>query len=427
MRRSRPQRWSRWPLSILLAANAVSLTGNMLTTVAVPWFVLQTTGSAERAGLAAFAATLPIVISAVFGGALVDRIGRRRASILSDLLSGVTVAAMPALYLTTGLAFWALLALLFVRWLLATPGETAREALVLDIADRGKIKIERATAAREGVSRGARMLGAPLAGVLIAALGPAALLFVDAATFLFSAALMGVGARQGECAGEGGARDSGDYVRSLLEGFAFLWRERLLRGIVVMIVVTNMLDIGIHQVLMPVYARDVLHDPRGLGLLEGTFSVGAVAGTVAYGALGGRLPRRLTYSVCFLLTVPRVFILSMDAPFTLVLLVTFVSGAMAGGINPLLGVIKFECIPAGLRARVLGAMVAGAYVAMPAGGLLAGSLTEMFGLSTTLLVFTGMYFAVCVPPFIGRVWRELDMSSGRGETGCPAAWSGRRR
>jgi MFS family permease len=378
----------------------------MLTTLAVPWFVLQTTGSAERAGLAAFASTLPIVISATFGGVLVDRIGRRRASVLSDVLSAVTVAAIPTLYFTTGLAFWALLALLFMRWLLVTPGAAAREALVLDIADQGKVQIERATAASEGVSRGARMLGAPLAGVLIAALGPTALLFVDAATFCVSAALLGGAARGIERKGTG--QDSGDYMRSLLEGFAFLWRDRLLRAVVIMIVVTNMLDVGVHQVLLPVYAREVLHDPRGLGLLEGTFSMGAVAGTIAYGALGGRLPRRLTWSLCFLLATPRIFILSVDVPFVLVLAVTFAAGIMAGAINPLLGVIQFERIPADLRARVLSAIIAGAYVAMPAGGLLAGSLAEYFGLSATLLAFTGMYLAVSIPPFIGRVWRGLD-------------------
>jgi hypothetical protein len=53
------------PLSTLLAADAISITGDVCTMLAVPWFVLQTTGSVARTGVAAFASTLPIVISAV--------------------------------------------------------------------------------------------------------------------------------------------------------------------------------------------------------------------------------------------------------------------------------------------------------------------------------------------------------------------------
>jgi MFS family permease len=407
---AKSQRQFTWPLLVLLVANAVSLTGNMLTTLAVPWFVLQTTGSVTSTGLAAFASTLPIMISATFAGALVDRIGRRRSSVLSDLMSGVIVALIPMLYLTTGLGFVPLLALLFVRWLLATPGETARDALLLDIAEREDVRIERATAAYEGVSRGARMVGAPLAGVLIAWLGPTPLLFVDGATFLLSAVLLCVGVPRTRQ--ENVEQVTGGYLERLRAGLAFLWHDRLLRAVVIMIVVTNMLDIGIHQVLLPVYARDVLHDARALGLLEGSFSTGAVVGTVAYGAFGGRLPRRLTFAMCFFVgSVPRISILVIDLPLVLVIGVTFVSGIAAGAINPLLGVVQFERIPVALRARVLGAVIAGAFAAMPIGGLLAGSLTELIGLTATLLAFGSVYLAACMMPFIGRVWRDLDMTS----------------
>ncbi|WP_433514847.1 hypothetical protein ACQP2T_04010 [Nonomuraea sp. CA-143628] len=130
--------------------------------LAVPWFVLETTGSAALTGMAAFASTLPIVISAAFGGTLVDLIGFRRAGVLSDVASGLIVIAIPALFLTTGLSFPVLLALVFVRWLTATPGETARKAMVPDLAEPARVKIERATAAYDGVNRGARMVGAPV-------------------------------------------------------------------------------------------------------------------------------------------------------------------------------------------------------------------------------------------------------------------------
>lgn len=87
----------RRPLALTLAANTVSITGNALTLIGVPWFVLQTTGSATRAGVVALCATLPVIVSALFGGPLIDRIGRRRASILSDLVCVAAVGAVPLL------------------------------------------------------------------------------------------------------------------------------------------------------------------------------------------------------------------------------------------------------------------------------------------------------------------------------------------
>ncbi|MFB9836501.1 MFS transporter, partial [Actinoallomurus acaciae] len=275
----------RRSLFVLLTANGVSLTGNALSMLAVPWFVLRTTGSPVRTGLAAFASALPVVVSAAFSGALIDRIGLRRTSVWSDLLSGLMVIAIPVLYLTTGLSFELLLVLLFARWLLATPGETAREAIVPDLAVRARVTMERATAAYDGAYRGAKMVGAPLGGLLIVWLSPTDVLFLDGATFLLSAALVRVGVPS-----TAGPERDGGYLDGLGEGLAFLWNDRLLRSAVGMILITNLLDAGLGQVLLPLYARDVAHDPRAFGLLVGAVGAGAVAGTVAYAALGARLP-----------------------------------------------------------------------------------------------------------------------------------------
>jgi MFS family permease len=404
----------RRPLIVLLAANAVSLTGNVLSMLAVPWFVLMTTGSPARTGLAAFASTVPVVISATFAGTLVDRFGLRRSSVLSDLGSGLIVLAIPALYLTMGLSYALLLALLFVRWLLATPGETAREALIPDLAGRAHFTMERATAAYDGAYRGAKMVGAPLAGVLILWLGPTSLLFIDGSTFLASAALVrfGVPRITHTDAGHGG------YLGNLAEGVRFLWHDRLLRSAVAMVLVTNLLDTGLGQVLLPLYARDVAHDARVFGLLVGAVGAGAVAGTVAYGTVGARLPRRMTFALCFLVAgLPRALVLAVNLPLVATLAVTMVSGFAAGAINPLLGVMEFERIPARLRARVLGTITAGAYAGMPFGGLLAGACTELSGLSVTLIVFAGVYLLVSIPPFTGRAWREPGPRTGRSGAG----------
>src|ERR671918_2146820 len=103
---------TRVPLVSLVAANAISGLGNMLTTIAVPWFVLETTGSAGRAALIAFATRVAVIPASFVGGALADRFGAKRISVLGDLLSGATVALVPLLYAVDALQLWHLFALM---------------------------------------------------------------------------------------------------------------------------------------------------------------------------------------------------------------------------------------------------------------------------------------------------------------------------
>ena len=93
----------RGPLFALYAANAVSMTGNVAALIAIPWFVLQETGSAALTGLSGFFAFLPIVFAAFFGGVVVDRLGFRTSSVVADLTSAAAVAAIPLLHTTVGI------------------------------------------------------------------------------------------------------------------------------------------------------------------------------------------------------------------------------------------------------------------------------------------------------------------------------------
>ena len=83
------------PIIALFIANAISLTGNIFSSIAIPWLVLQTTGSATQTGITGFFTILPIVLAGFFGGALIDRLGFKRTSILADLASGITVLFIP--------------------------------------------------------------------------------------------------------------------------------------------------------------------------------------------------------------------------------------------------------------------------------------------------------------------------------------------
>src|SRR4051812_39157343 len=151
-----------------------------MTLLAVPWFVLQSTGSAAQTGIVGACETVPLVLASALGGPLIDRVGARRVAVGSDVFSGIGIALVPLLHATGALRFWQLCVLVALVGLTRAPGDTARAVLVPGLVRLAAMPLERATSAYDGVSRGARMVGGPVAGALIAAIGPADVLVVDA-------------------------------------------------------------------------------------------------------------------------------------------------------------------------------------------------------------------------------------------------------
>ncbi|SFF63499.1 Major Facilitator Superfamily protein [Actinacidiphila alni] len=406
----------RRPLGVLLAANVVSITGNMLTVVAVPWFVLETTGSAARAGLVAFAATVPVVIAAILGGPLIDRLGYTVTGVVSDVVCGLAMAAVPLLHLTVGLRYWELLVLVGVSGLFHAPGETAREVLMPRLAERAGTTIARASSAYESASRGARMLGAPLAGVLISVMGATNALLIDAVTFAVSAVLVGAGVRDrapGEPA-PASSEKSGSYRAELREGFAYLVAARLLFAIVAMVMVTNALDQAWSAVLLPVDAREHLGGSVSIGLVAGTFGGGALIGSLLYGVVGHRLPQRGLFIGAFLLCgFPRTAVAAFVPGLTPLIVTCAVCGLAAGVLNPMIGTEMVRLVPERLRSRVFGAVTSGVLVAVPLGGLLGGYLVQYGGLRVAMATVSAVYLVTTLSPLVLPAFRQWGDAPSR--------------
>ncbi|MEU8629960.1 MFS transporter [Streptomyces sp. NPDC048669] len=412
----------RVPLVAVLAANSISTAGTSLTLIGVPWFVLETTGSAGRAGFVAFCATLPIVVSALIGGPFIDRIGRRRVSVASDTVCGLAVAAVPLLHYGDALDFWMLCVLMAVNGLFHTPGNTARYVLVPDLAEHAGTTLPRAASLFDAVSRGARMVGAALAGVLIALVGAETVLLLDAATFLTSAALIAAclrGVRAAEPLKAEAPVSLPTYKRELREGYAYLLGNRLLLGVVVMVLFMNGTDQGWNAVLLPVHASAELSGARDLGLLTALFGAGGLTGALLYGAVGHRYSRRAVFSVCVILCGAPRFLVAALTGTTLPLAVTMVLSGVAGGVlNPILATVIYGSVPDALRSRVSGALTAGCELAMPVGGLAAGLLVESAGASGALLAMGGVYLLATLSPLVFPAWRTMDDEPGAGPAGA---------
>lgn len=97
----------------IVSAELVSLTGTSMTFVALPWFVLVTTGSAARMGWVLAAELAPLALFGIVTGSLVARLGAKRAMLLADAARGPLMTLVPILWWTHHLSFAALLAATF--------------------------------------------------------------------------------------------------------------------------------------------------------------------------------------------------------------------------------------------------------------------------------------------------------------------------
>jgi MFS family permease len=396
---------SHLPLISLLAANAISMVGNVIAMVAIPWFVLETSGSAARTGLVGFFTILPVVLAGLLGGALIDRLGYRRTSILADLASGASVALIPLLHATLGLQFWQLIVLVFLGALLDAPGGTARSAIVPDLAARAGMPIERAASAAQVIERGSRLVGAPVAGVLIGVMGTANVLWLDAASFLVSAVLVGA------CVAAAPARPRAEkesYLSEWKAGLAFLRTDRLILTIVVVVMLTNFLDAAFSGVILPVYVKQIFGSPVNLGLLLAASGGGALLGALAYGIVGHRLSRRNTFVALFVFASLQLWAFALYLPLPALLTVVFVCSVGAGPLNPIIDAVAYEHIPADMRGRVLGTITAGAWLAMPLGVLLGGVLTDQLGVGAMMVGLALAYLATTLSMAALPAMRGMD-------------------
>jgi MFS family permease len=393
------------PLYAVLAASAISTTGNLVALLAVPWFVLETTGSAALTGVTAAVTVLPTIISGALGGVLVDRIGHRRTSVLADLASAVAVAAIPILHVTVGIAAWQLLLLVFVGAILDLPAGTARSSLIPELAERAGMPLERANSLMSATQQGGRLAGPLIAGTLIASVGTTAALWFDAATFVVAAGLIAAVVPRPRRPAQ---IERISYVEQLRRGVHFVRDDRVVRLVLLIITITNFLVSPVFTVGLAIYANQVLGSAIALGMLSAALGAGALAGAATYAAIGHRLPRRGTFVGALTASGAPVAVLGVTEELLVGVAVLAFVGFAAAPLNPLIITLIQERTPSYMRAQVIGAAIALAWVAMPIGMLAAGAVAEAFGVRVFFAAVGAAFLLVLLAILPMRVLQELD-------------------
>jgi MFS family permease len=292
------------------------------------------------------------------------------------------------LHVTVGIQFWQLITLTFLGALFDAPGTIARGTLIPDAAKAADWTLERASGLYAVVERGARLAGPPIAGILVALVGPTNVLLLDAVTFLVSAAMIASLAKPAVRPPE----KRGTYLSDIAEGVRFIRRDPFLTAMVLSLMVTNFLDMA-GTVALPVVARRVYEDPVALGLLMGAMGGGSVLGALMFASRGHRHKRSAVYIWGFMLISIWYPVVATFPPLAVAIAAMFVAGLAAGPINPVIDTVMFERVPKRLRGRVLGAIGAFAWIAMPLGAVAGGWTISWVGLRP-MLIGTGVIYLV---------------------------------
>lgn len=400
---------SRRPLSAVLAAQAVAWSGTRLSAIALPWFVVTTTGSAMQTGAVVFAQMAPHVIAQVLTSPLIDRLGARPISVLGDLIATAAMIMIPLLYMADALPLWALMALVAVVGAADGPANIAKTVFIPAATRRAQVPLERGTGLSSALERTASTVGPALGGVTVAAVGGIYALAITAAFFSLGAVIIAVFRPT-----HTPEPSTDSYGLQLKAGFHGLFRDRLLRTLTLTITVTNLLDIAVASVLLPLWVHAQGYDASVYGLVMAVMSAASIVASLIAAGVGHRLPRRSAYLIGMVIGgVPRFLVLAIGAPLWIVLAVHVVVGFGSGFVNPVAGAVVFERSPKGMLGRVRGVLTAVAWAGMPFGGLLAGGAIAVMGLSGSLFLFAGVYLVAALVPGIVKDWRAPHPPPGQ--------------
>jgi MFS family permease len=357
----------------LLTAETVSSLGSQMTFLALPWFVLVTTGSPARMGVVLAVELIPVALFGIPSGALIARLGARRTIVIGDAARAPLMAAVPVLHSVGALSFPLLLVLVFLIGCFLAPYFSAQRLILPELVGDDERTVAQANAVLEGAQRATALLGPATAGVLIAAVGATNVLYIDAATFLFSALAVSLFVPRRP------PLEPSDEGKGLFAGVRFLLRDPLLGPLGITALFLNMFGQMLAASLPVLAFEEHGGSSRIAGAFFASFGGGAVVGSVAALKLVPRFePIRLAAVSLVALALP-IWLLALELPALGVMAVLFVSSIFGPLVNaPLIGVITMRT-PEALRAKVMTAVLTFALLAGPVGLFVVGPLLQAWG------------------------------------------------
>ena len=372
------------PLRALLFAEVISTTGAQMTWLALPWFVLTTSGSAGRMTLVILAESIGLAAAGIPAGVLVERLGARNSMLLADALRAPLMMLVPILHWTGHLSLGALLLLAFWLGALAGPYFTAQRVLMPELLGEDEGTISQANALFQGAMRTTLLLGPPLGGVLIGLIGAANVLVVDAATYVVSFALVALFVPTREPA----TQEEGTGSRGVLAGIKFLVHEPLLRVWIPLFVVGDAAWQAFFVAVPVLTIERFGADAKIAGALFAGFGAGALIGNfLSFRYLSQRIDGLRLIALSVPLQAAPLWLLTLHLPARAMFGAVLLSGIGNGICNPTIHSLFTLRMPVAIRPKAMAAATVIWGLGTPLGLLFAGPVLATIGPQPVLVGF----------------------------------------
>ncbi len=366
----------------LLAREIVSLTGTQMTWVALPWFVLTTSGSPTRMTMVLAVQALAVAAGGFLGGDLATRLGPRRTMLATDALRAPLMAAIPVLHLAGLLSFPVLLALVASVGFFATPSYASATVLIPELVGEDEARLSQANALFQIANRMTSILGPPVAGVLIGVFGATEVLFIDAATFAVGFLIVALFVPKPQVV----PHDDEPVDSGIGAGFRFLFRDPLLRGWSSAIILGDVIWLSLFAAMPVLVIERFGEEPTIVGWIFAGFGIGAVLGSAISFRLVDSVDRMLLVSLGEIGMALPLWLFVFHVPTGMLVAAMALAGLANGLVNAPLHTIVLLRTPRALRTKLWSAVIAATMVLGPIGLIGTGPALERFGVDATLAV-----------------------------------------
>ena len=366
-------------LASVIVAELVSLTGSSMTLVALPWFVLLTTGSTARMGWVLAAELLPVGLLGIPAGTLISRLGAKRTMNLADLARAPLMAAIPILHWTGHLSFGVLLALTFLIGCFIAPYYASSRLILPEVVGDDEQLVAQGGAFLQAATQLTQLGGPILGGLLIAWLDAPAVLVVDAATYAFSFVVILTFVRAGKRV------QPDESSHGVLAGLRFLLRDRVLGPMLGAAAFINFAAQGVLALIPVVVLRRYDADPKILGFCFAAFGAGALVGSLVAVRVVRKVPLlRLSGLAILGMALPLLFV-AISMPWPAFLVVFAVFGGFAPLVNaPVISILTVRP-PVALRPKVITAVMTVSSLIGPLGFLAVGQALQQVSIRVVAL------------------------------------------
>jgi MFS family permease len=354
-----------------------------MQSTAQQWLVYRLTGSQLKLGTVTFAGFLPVLLLSLFMGVIVDRFSSRTLLVwtqscfmlLAAILAGITFLGL--------VKYEYIILLAFLTGIANAMDMPARQAIYTNLVEREGLL--NAIALNSSVFNGARIIGPAIGGFVVAQLGEAVAFSVNSITYL--AVIIGLLMMRIQTNPH--PKSNGKGLQDLLEGLRYVFREKRVLGLVVMIAGLSVMGFS-YLTLLPVFAQDVLEiGAEGFGGLLAAQGAGALIAALSLAFQGDRLHKGRLLIISRYVLAFAIFLLGVSRSIALTVTALILAGFALISQLALTNTLLQLIVPDELRGRVMSSYTWALGGFFPLGSLLIGSIGDAIGAPNAVLITAG--------------------------------------